>query len=518
MSGHYTRRDFLRTAGALAAASGAMEAGVTAQGPLAPRNLRSNAQQLSAADFTYLGCFRCPPYAFFPNRTLENVQAANTAYSSYSPGSAPLASRVVGGERRFFIVGHGGAQNQVIEIALPPTLSPTVNEAPIAETRDYWNGGSGGVYGPGNSRRFSRNWPLGGAEVRTCGLLWDQQREVLWWSIGEVFQTSALGSPCLGYARLTGSTGSPSTPASATAFGPWDLNDTVSNHTAKGMIIELPQEVRPFVGNRRLAMGGAHFHSILGPHDFGPAVIAVDEPTDTSVPVSGTGYPWNSNRQVLSYANILRYGSGSPGSLDERGNYQYLRRAHRPTDYNLLGQFGPFPVVGAGGTTVNSEGGIGFWTHLDVTHGAVWIKTATRQGLVFTGGTMSGRTWYTTSGYVPHDWRPNVSGSGEAVPDMFDYGERLRIGSESYNPAFFIVSVDDLIAGATRGYGHYRQDLTIVRHPKQAPQSTREGTRAWPYGAPVYDSASRRLYVIDPAAWNYGTEAKPAIHCWEVAE
>ncbi len=510
-----TRREFLSAA--TTALGVVSSVGATAQA-LVQRSGRSTASAaLTGADFSYVGCFRCPPYAFYPSPVLRNNTAANTAYSYYAPGSAPLASRVVEGERRFFIVGHGSGMNQVIEIALPDRLSMVVESAPIAQTRDYW--ARGGVYGPANIRRFSRTWPTGGAEVRTYGLLWDEDREVLWWSIGEVGQNQATGSPCLGYAKLTTPTGSENPPAAAEAFGPWDLDATVSNHTAKGMIIELPTDVRPFVGNRRLAMGGAHFHSILGPHDFGPAVIAVDEPGDSTPPMRpGGGPPWNRDRRTLSYANVLRYGTGTPGSRDARGRFEYLQRAHRPPDYSLLGVREPFPAVAAGGTTVNPAQGVGWWTHLDVTHGAVWIKTATKQGLVFTGGLCSGRTWYTTTGYLPPGWRPGDAGFGEAVPAMFDYGERTRIGAEFYHPAFFVLALEDLVTGATRGYGHYQQEVTVIRHPKQAPHATREGTVAWPFGAPVYDAAARRLYVIQAPGWRLGEESHPLIHCWEVSD
>ncbi len=514
------RRRFLASLTGAAAASLLQSSPAGAAGqPSPPQFLRTSKRPLTASDFTYLGCFRCPPFAFWPSNALGGDQAANTAYSYYSLGSAPLASRVVNGERRFFIVGHGNSGNQVIEIALPSSLGQDPATAPIAETRDYWNGPGGGVYGPNSVRKFSRNWPKGGGEVKTTGLLWDEERQVLWWAIGEVFQTQATGSPVLGYAKLTTPTGSPTTPASATAYGPWDLAPTISNHTAKGMIVELPAALRPLVGNRRLGMGGAHFHSILGPHDFGPAVIGVDEPTDSSVPMSPSGgYPWNANRRVLDHVNVLRYGNGAPGGIDSHGSYEYLRRARRPPDYSLLGINEPFPAAGAGGTTVNPQNGVGWWTHTDVTHGAVFVDTGTRQGMVFTGGVSSGRTWYTTSGYVPHDWRPGDPRFGEAVPAMFDLGERLRIGSEFYHPAFYLLSLDDLVTGATRGYGHYQQDVAIVRHAKQAPDSTREGGRAWPFGAPVYDRESRRLFVIQAPGWREGTEYKPLIHCWQVAD
>ncbi len=504
-----SRREFFHALGA---------AGLALSSPLPRHEVQVDGRSrsaLSAADFEYLGCFRCPPHAFHPHPALSGNQGANTAYSYYFLGSAPLASRVVAGERRFFIVGHGHAMNQVIEIALPARLARVAEEAPIAETRDFWAGPTGSVYGPGSSLKFSRNWPRGGNEVRTYGLLWDEQRQVLWWSIGEVGQNQAGGSPCLGYARLSNPTGSPATLASAEAFGPWDLTDTISNHTAKGMIIELPAAMRPHVGNRRLGMGGAHFHSILGPHDFGPAVVAIDEPTDATRPmVAGTGYPWNRDRQVLSYVNVLRYGGGSPGAPDARHRYAYRARAKRPPDYALLGIRGPFPAEGAGGTTVNPSEGTGWWTHLDVTHGAVWVETPSRQGMVFTGGTLSGRTWYTTSGFVPADWRPGDRRFGEAVPDTFDHGERTRIGAEFYHPAFFLLGLDDLIRGARER--QYQQDIQVVRHPKQAPSGP-VGGRAWAYGAPVYAPDERRLYVIQSPGWRDGVEFKPIIHCWQVA-
>lgn len=482
---------------------------------------------LTSADFTYLGMFRVPPYAFYPSATLSALDQANTAYSYYGVGLAPFASRVVGGERRFFVACRGQSQgNQILEIALPTdalTSDPTT--APIAETRDFWYGtsGDGGVYGPSSARKFSRSWPTGGSgEVVTCGLLWDESRQVLWWTIGEVFQTSATGSPVLGYAKLTTPTGSASTPASATAYGPFHVDTTISNHTTKGMIIELPSELQGYVGGRRLGMGGALFHSILGPHDFGPAIVAIDEPTDSTNPVVSAGsYPFSSLGDTITYADVLRYGNGGPGGLDSHGNYEYLSRMHKANDYRLLGWPNPDdyapPNSAAGGTSVNPVGSTGWWTHLDVTTGAVWIDNATKQGMLFTGGYQSGSTWYTTSGYVPHDWRTGDPQPGEAVPAMFDHGERLRIGSESYNPCFYLLSLNDMVTGATLGYGHYAQDCTKILHDKQFPAAA-EGAVSFPHSAPVYDPTTRRLYVLQSPGWTSGTERKPLVHVWEVAD
>lgn len=505
-----SRREFLETL-ALGAGGSALLARADVHGqvspPSAPQNPRLYSKtDLGPGDLTYLGYFRVPRWPFDPVTTVLSAEGdyCKTSYSASDYGNVPLGMRVVGGQRRFFVPCHNHGQARVLEIALPSSLSSNLTDtlsAPIAPTVDYWGLS---VYGSSPTRRFTQAYPQGSNSIRTHGLFWDATTGVLWWSFGDTFNASGYRDPSCGYAKLTNPTGSATTPAAATAYGPWQIDpDRVSSQNVKGFIYEVPEALRPLVGGRRLAAGSV-FTSILGPHDFGPVMIAFAPPGDSSTPV--TGVPFNADRFKPSSVDVLRYGSGQPSSIDERGNYAYTQRARRPTDYSIYGvtdsapaappEGWPANAVGGGGTSINPVRGAGYWHHCDVTSGAVWVETATRRGLVFTGGMGSGLTGYTYDPVMPSP----------------EYGAGARIWSEYYHAVMIFYSLDDLIEAASNGYGHRQRDPVIWR-VSGLPTNLRRVAM----GAPAFDPEYRRLYAIQPWGWSSG-EWHPIIHCWQVAE
>lgn len=473
---------------------------------------------LTAADFTYLGCFKLPRYPFDPNPLLVYQKPGSPdpfsrlSFSAYASHGSPLALRVVNGERRFFAIGHSQGGGKVTEVALPPTLAQTVASAPTAATVNYWN------TSPYTIRPADR-YPTGNVNgVLTKSLFWDETRQLLWWTFGDGFDLVGKG-PTIGYAKLTNPAGPAST---ATAFGPFDLDSATQKTTnVRGGLMELPPSVRPLVGDRRLGVMN-RLDSILGLARFGHSVIAFDEPQDASVPTVSVGPPgptiWGpSDHFVAGTQDVMRYGLGNPATKDSHGNYNYLSYLHRQSDYSVMGLLPSDPPQkgGAGGTNVNPSGGVGYFQgSVDLFTGSVWIETTSKAGMLVAGGQSSGRNWYTSNGYVPevggvkipNDPRPGGSGWYNGVFNG------VRIGCEFFNPAFYLYSEQDLINGAMLGYGHWQQNPMTTRFPVADPIG------AWTFGAPVFDAETRRLYVSQDRAYASGSEKYPVVHCWEVLD
>lgn len=482
-------------------------------GGVVRRGSTSGKTALAPADLTYLGYFKVPRYPFDGTSTAvltSEGDGCRTSYASADYQQKCLAMRIVGGERRFFTTCQNNSLAKVVEFKLPSTALSTdlddTSTAPVGPTVDYWKDS---IYG---GRRFTQAWPSGSNSIHTHGLFWDETTSRLWFSFGDTFNAGGYDDPCVGFAELTTPTGSTSTFASATSYGPWQIDpDRLSSQNTKGFVTALPASVQAIVGYR-LGVSSV-MTSILGPHDFGPVLIGFDHPDTTDTPV--TGYPINSDRFKPASTDILRYGGGSPGTVDANGNYAYTARVHVPSDYLIVGNevaigapptpngTTPFDsaLVGGGGTSVNPDGTYGYWHHCDVVSGGVWVETAGKAGFIYTGANGSGKNGYTTS-------------PGAIVPAAPEYGDRTRIWSEYYHAVMIFYSEQNLIDAATGGgYGYSTQDPTIHR-VTGLPMAME--TRCM--GAPVFDSATRRLYAIQPYGYTNGPEWHPVVHCWEVAD
>lgn len=478
-------------------------------------------QPLAAADFVYQGCFKVPQWAFAPGSS--TLQGNRTSYNYSDSWESPLAMRVVNGQVRFFVLANYTQGGAVLEILLPASLSPTVSAAPMAATAEFWGLS---VYGS-PVKKVSAQYPGGNfSGILTTGLLWDDVRQVLWWSAHDIFDNIGTG-PTLGYAKLTTPTGKPSPSAQAQAFGPFDVNSSVNNtHNVNGNLVALPPAVQTAAGNRRLAMGGL-FSSILGQQQFGPNLIAFDEPQDTSVPTAPGAYPWGpANRFIAGTKDLLKFGRGTPAA-QSGGVYNYQKYCHRPADYAPMGLTSATspPQGGSGGTDVLPQNGVGFWTNRDRVSGCVYVSTPTKEGFVFTGGSALGTTWYSEFGYnglatsgtkIGNDPR----GYSGWYTGSFNGG---RVGCDDYRPAFYLFSMQDLLNGAN---GQYPLDPHVVRHAvgpltgtsfANAKMSNGMGYGA--LGGCVYDPATRRLYALQNFAYVWaGLETFPIIHCWQVQD
>jgi len=513
-----SRRQFLE---AMAVGGAAAAAGMRSPQLLAQSGSKL---PLQASDFSYRGCFKVPQWAFQPDPT---CQGDRTSFNYSDSWESPLAMRVVNGQVRFFVLSRYSGGGSVNEIALPSSLGQTIATAPTAATVDYWGTT---IYG-NPIRKLSSNWPNGNMNnIVTTGLLWDDVRQVLWWSFHDTFDIPGTG-PTLGYAKLTTPTGSPLPAANAVAYGPFDLNSALNNtHNVNGNLMLLPPAVQSAVGGRRLAIGGV-FSSILGAQDFGPNLIAFDEPQDNSIPTGLGAYPYGpSNRFIANTRDILRYGKGTPGSKDSHGNYNYQSYCRRPPDYTVMGMTSAAspPLGGAGGTDVLPQNGIGFWTNRDRVSGCVHIQTANKEGIVFSGGSSSGMNWYSEFGYngtatsgalIGNDPR-GISGWYNGT---FNGG---RVGCDNYQPSFYVFSVQDLIDGATLGYGHYELNPLTVRIPVSPPTGKTFANAILcdpighgSLGGAVFDPSTNRLYALQNVGYvGAGPEAYPVIHCWQILD
>jgi hypothetical protein len=472
---------------------------------------------LTGADFVYKGMFKVPQWAFAPGST--TLQGNRTSYNYSDSWESPLAMRIVNGQVRFFVLCNYTQGGAVIEIALPTSLSQTVSAAVTASTVDFWGTT---VYGS-PTKKVSAQYPSGNSSaVLTTGLLWDEARQILWWSAHDVFDNIGVG-PTLGYAKLTTPTGSPTSLAQATSYGPFDVGSATNDtHNVNGNLMLLPSALQSPAGNRRLAIGGV-FSSILGRQQFGPNMMAFDEPQDNSTPTTPGTYPWGpGNRFIAGTKELLKFGRGTPAA----GN-NYLKYCHRPNDYTVMGLTNATspPQGGAGGTDVMPVGSTGYWTNRDRVSGAVYIQTANKEGLVFTGGSSSGMNWYSEFGYngtqtsgakIGNDPR----GYSGWYNGTFNGG---RVGCDDYRPAFYIFSQQNLLDGAN---GQYPLDPAVVRQPVGPLTGTvfnnakmSNGIGYGSFGGCTYDPTTQRLYVLQNYQYIWaGLETFPVIHVFEVQD
>lgn len=408
--------------------------------------------QLRAADLSLEGFFRVP-----------TGQLAAGQYATLAYGGAALASRMVDGQRHFFLTGHRYANDPLVELVAPASLGDTASSAPVAPLYRYW----GDIYG-GRKVTAEESDPAQPNANWTEGLLWDETNQRLLWSYGNWYAAQHVNNPVLGATKL-GADGS------VTVQGPWRTSS--ESQQTRSFAVFLSPAVSAAMGGAALGLGGK-MQSINASASWGPSLHVINSASgDPATPITA--------RALISHPI-------SPTT----------RRTPRAADYR---------VISNGDGTVDTAGteppvdGVGFWTELDETTGAVFVHTGSdaRSALVYSGSQASGLIWYGPDGeYGVTDGR-GYDGKGNHA--------------QHYRPVLWLVSEADVVAAAE---GRLNPDqvnpYATVDLMTQFPElAFLQGISA---GQPVFAADEGRLYVPFIGGDVEGREPYPLIAVFSVAD
>ncbi len=402
----------------------------TTQPPTTQPTLDST-NRLRPGDLTFEGFFRVPTGLI-----------GNGPYATLAYGGAAMTSRVVDGQRRFFLTGHRYANDPIVELAAPQAFGTTPDKAPVATVVTYW----GDIYGgrkvtteEPNAAQPDANW--------TEGLLWDEAGQRLFWSYGSWYAASHRNNPVLG-ASVLGADGS------ATVQGPW--RTTSDSQQTRSFALFLSPAVSAASDGATLGLGGK-MQSINGSASWGPDLHATSWPS-----------PNRPDTAILTARPLANHPITPLG-----------QRTPRTADYEVARN--PDGSIDSAGTQP-AQGGVGYWTELDETTGATFVNTGSgsRTALVYAGGQAYGLIWYGPDGeYGVTDGR-GYDGKGNHA--------------QEYRPVLWFVSEADLVASAE---GRLAPDevnpYSTIDLAARFPEL--EFTAGLSAGQPVFAADEGRLYV-----------------------
>lgn len=387
---------------------------------------------------------------------------SGSAYANLAYGGMAMATRVVDGERRFFLTGHRYANDPLIELIAPESLGRSADAAPVATLFRYW----GDIY---DGQKVTADEPRGSEPNAnwTEGLLWDEAAQRLLWSYGNWYAASGANNPVLGATTL-GDDGT------INVQGPW--RTSADSQQTRSFAVHLTPAVSAAAGGATLGLGGK-LQSINATASWGISLHGIELPAD-DLPAGST----------IS-ANTLASHPIAP--TEQRGQ--------RTPDYEVARNLdGSLDAAG----TQPAVGGVGYWTELDETTGAVFVTTGTSNTLVYAGGQASGLIWY--------------------GPD-FEHGVRDGTGSigtgnhaQFYRPVLWLVSEDDVIASAEGRLEPHEVNpyATIDLVASFSELAFLNGLSA---GQPVFVEEEGRLYVPFPGGVTDGQAPYPIVVVFSVS-
>ena len=409
------------------------------------------AGQLRPADLAFEGFFRVP-----------TGQLGTGQYATLAYGGTAMASRVVDGQRHFLLTGHRYANDPLVELVAPANLSDTPGSAPVATLYRYW----GDIYG-GRKVTADEPDPTQANTNWTEGLLWDDANQRVLWSYGNWYAAQRVNNPVLG-ATVLGTDGS------TTVQGPW--RTTAESQQTRSFAVFLSSAVSAATGGATLGLGGK-MQSINASASWGPSLHVIGSATgDPGTPITA--------RTLISHPI-------SPTS----------RRTPRAADYEVARN--PDGSLDSAGTEPPVDG-VGFWTELDETTGAVFVHTGSdaRSALVYSGGQASGLIWY----------GPDLE---YGVADGRGYNGKGN-HAQAYRPVLWFVSEADVVAAAEgrltpEQVNPYATVDLITQFPEL---SFLSGLSA---GQPVFAEDEGRLYVPFAGGTTDGREPYPLIAVFSIA-
>ena len=384
-----------------------------------------------------------------------------------------LALRRVGNELRAFTAGNVPDNYPLLEDALPDSPGAAVATAPQAKLVRSW-----GALGP------DKLLTGGSMGAQVGGLFWDQSRNALWWSYGDIY-VPVQKHPTLGCAILNDSSGT------AGFYGPWRTE--WSSQRTRGAFCAIPDSfAASYTGNRNTAiMSGIASGSADSPWGANLSAMALPNPATTPADVITTDTHWTVANTGLIFHD-----------LDHRQS--------RDTRYKACGWTTPYDCRG-GGTL---ERGIPLFggprpasNSDDTMSSVVWIDLPDKHGLLYFGQLVGTPEGYTAPGDpdgLTHQWYGaayhNTSSSGAIQACCHNQddpywnatgpGTHYRVAKGwIYNPAHLV----DTARGSASLWSRVATS-EFEWGPKLPPANT----RIMPgfFGGSAFDPVTRRIYVV----------------------
>jgi hypothetical protein len=407
-----------------------------------------------------------------------------------------FASRVVNGERRFFVLGDETEGDELIEVSLPSAApNHDLASAPTMLKVKSWG------------KPFTRqNTGAGNNSSWLGGMHWDDQRNAILYSYGEGYIPTGH-DPSIGAVVLNDTTGSTET------FGNWRTR--WNSQKTRGAFCDIPQAFADaHLGGARIGISSSqtsgNFHS-----PFGACLSAFPSFDPRSVPPD----------PALDRNDV---------SIENKGIilHDYEHRQSRDTRFKTCGwvvqydcRQGSFirpgtPVFGGDDPAAGQD---------DTMNSCVWVDLPDKHGLVFFGTLVTTPQGYTAPGDpdgLVHLWygdpfRSDGSAAktcchGQDDPWWFGTGP----GAHYRVPMGWIYNPDDLkatIAGTTPLYG-VRPSSDQFEWRSINPQLPARDT-AGAYGGAYFEPSTRRIYVLMTRhdRVSHPPHGRPCVAVYEVA-
>jgi hypothetical protein len=435
---------------------------------------------LSQNDISYLGAIRMPT-------------GVDTTFSY-----GGMTGRMVAGRLHLLLYGNSVTlHNPVYEIEDPGSYSTNYSQAPQATLVTNW----GDIY-HGKKVSYDASGAVNAGDFVVDGLYWNESTHLLYWTYYDSYNVSHHPDWGLGATSLDdASTGS------STAYGPWRASVTDGD----GQTHYGPWRCRYIFSNPLdgTMTCGSSLISGIGNSPWGPDAYGGAQWPTAATP-AGFGRPDLAlpNRYLEYYfmANTL-----GTDYVDANGMlHGRLRAARRVLEQPVWEDY-----IGLHNTTVRVNpafnGGVGSWSDMDNTMGAIWLELANKHAVIFAnylvGGTSqntadctnAGHVWYSSAGINPpigacsHGCAP-PGGTGPVATAAF--------------PAFSIYDPDDLLAvrnGVRTDYTVEPREVIDLQRAygiKTAPDGTIGGAKT--VRGFYFDPVRKYLFVVSNQADDSG--------------
>jgi hypothetical protein len=381
-----------------------------------------------------------------------------------------IALRKVNGETRAFVVGDRTQKDPIFEFTLPDDPNPNMKAAPIAPLARRWG-----------ELMSGRMITGGGAGAYAGGLHWDEDRNALWWSYGDIY-VPIRSHPTIGCSILNDANGT------ARSFGPWRTE--WSSQRTRGAFCPIPSWFSSaYMSGKSVGiMASQSSGNKFAP--FGAILSGMDLPDPAITPAdSMTNDHWT----IANHGVLLH-------DIDHR--------QARDTKYRTCGWKEAYDC--RAGATVRANpglfgGGDPASGENDTMNACVWIDLPDKHGLLYFGQLVTTPDGYTApgdpDGYV-HMWYGAPIRSDGSAPKTCCHGQddpwwiATGPGAHYRVPMGWIYNPMDLVDTAKNKADLWsRTPTSTFQWQKYFPDvRQRPGSGMWSGAA--FDPQTRRIYAL----------------------
>lgn len=311
----------------------------------------------------------------------------------------------------------------------------------------------------------------------------------LWWAYGSNYFTGSDPDPSIGCTLLNDSTGA------VTRYGPWRTQE--HSQMTRGYMVEMPSDYA-FAGGRTFGVGApVTSGNANGPR--GSVLTALDnfDPTSLAPDTAGNGVTHVS----VNGKRIIFHDWQHP--QERNGNY-------KKCGWNVNYDSSQGGYLQAGNPSFENNDGMA----LDMVTAAAWVRTPTRDGIVFIGqmtDVVAGVNYGSDS--LPHMWygpqdTPCIHGQTGNTP-----GTGPKSASEV--PMLFIYDPATVAASGTP-WGFQAASASRLNTISGVGSAIAARVlEQYQFGGAWFDQPGKRLYVCETQAESVG-EPRPVIHVFSV--